>query len=278
MTFKLKYSSHPESKYRRFTPTNPRVTYAFIGVTLIVFLAQVITENFFGDDYPLLYGAKYGPAIYYGRQYWRLITPIFLHAGLQHFLVNMYSLFVLGMTVEKLWGHRDFFLFYLITGFAGNTFSYICNFNSVSVGASTAIYGLLAAYLFFILKNRAFMPNFAHQLRSILLTIGVNFLISLRGNIDLWGHIGGFIGGVLICLFAAPTLKRMPLRLDMGDHPAGDLTASGTDDASYPPSVMVDMISTLRRLMTFALVTLVFILLAAYFDRYDYLIAPLIYR
>lgn len=278
MAFNQGISVQSKSKYRRFVPASPRVTFVFIGVTLVVFLAQIATETWLGVDYPLQYGAKYGPLIYFSGQYWRLISPIFLHGGLQHFLVNMYSLFILGMTVEKLWGYRDFFLFYLITGFAGNAFSYIFNFNSVSVGASTSIYGLLAAYLFFILKNRQFMPNFGQQLRSVLLTIGINFLISLRGNIDLWGHIGGFVGGVLICLFAAPTLKNRTRFQKPNPAYSGVTELSEDQQAPAITNELVDAVSPARRFVTFALVTLIFVLIVAYFDRYDYLIPQLIYR
>lgn len=278
MTLNQGTSYLPESKYRRFVAVRPVVTVVFIILTLAVYIAQVVTEAQFGVDYPLQFGAKYGPIIYFSDEYWRLVTPIFLHGGLVHFFVNMYSLFILGMVIEKFWGHRDFFLFYLITGFAGNAFSYIFNFNSVSVGASTSIYGLLAAYLFFILKNRQFMPNFWKQLRSVLFTIGVNFLISLRGNIDLWGHIGGFVSGVLICVFAAPTLKDRVQLMDMNFYASNGSELSDESETPVIDNALYETVSPARRFLTFALVTLIFVLLVVYFDRYDHLIAPLTYR
>lgn len=218
----------------------PFVTFALIGVTTIVFLIQIIAEARSGTDVALESGAKYGPLVYFG-EYWRLITPVFLHGGLQHFLSNMYSLYILGPNVETFWGKRDYLIYYLIAGFTGNVFSYVFSFYTVSVGASTAIFGLLIASAFVFLKNKAFFPNYRNTLYRIGSVIAINFLIGMSARIDNWGHLGGFAGGLIICLFAAPLFA-----------PAYDPDRDRT--------VLTDKISTPRRFLAFAAVMLLSIL------------------
>ena len=100
----------------------PIVTWVLLAVTVLVYLAQVLTKNQWGYDIPLYLGAKYGPNIKELHQWWRLITPIFLHGSITHLLFNMYALFVIGPELETVYGKLDFLLFYLITGFKLHVF------------------------------------------------------------------------------------------------------------------------------------------------------------
>lgn len=225
----------------------PYLTFGLIGVTTIVFLIQFFSEFQTGTDIPLKYGAKYGPLVYYG-EYWRLITPVFLHGGWQHFLSNMYSLYILGPNVETFWGKRDTLIFYLITGLTGNVFSYIFSFYSVSVGASTSIFGLLVASAFVFLKNKSFFPNYRNTLYRIASVIAINFLIGMSARIDNWGHLGGFVGGLLICLFAAPVF-------------------GSAYDPDRDRTVLIDTVATMRRTIVFAAVTLLAILAVILFNQ-----------
>ena len=238
-------SANPRGRVIRQEP--PIVTFTLIGATAIVFLIQIISEARGGTDLALEYGAKYGPLVYFG-EYWRLVTPVFLHGGWRHFLMNMYSLYVLGANVETFWGKRDTLIFYLAAGFTGNVFSYIFSFETVSVGASTAIFGLLIASAFVILKNKALFPNYRNMLYRIGSVIAVNFLIGLNARIDNWGHLGGFAGGLLICLFAAPKLA-----------PAYDPDRDRV--------VLTDTVSTPRRLLVFAVVILAAVVGIVLFNR-----------
>ncbi len=184
----------------------PTVTWILIGFTAVVYLAQAISKWQFGVDVLMAYGAKISAYITYNHQYWRLITPIFLHGSITHILFNMYALFTLGPSLENYYGHWDFLRFYLIAGFAGNVFSHVFAPNTVSVGASTALFGLIGAQAMFLYKNRRILRNYKNALRNIGFVLVVNLLIGLSGGIDNWGHLGGLAGGTLLAWLCGPEL------------------------------------------------------------------------
>jgi hypothetical protein len=111
----------------RPTPWGPRlqrspVTFVLIGVTGIVFLLQVLGQVLLGFDWVLELGLKDNALILQG-QLWRLLTPVFIHAGFLHLAVNMYSLFALGPAVERFFGAPRFLAVYLLSGVSGVIFS-----------------------------------------------------------------------------------------------------------------------------------------------------------
>ena len=223
----------------RLIQGNPIVTYALIGVTAVMYLLQALSKWKYGVDYPMAFGAKISPYITYYHQYWRLITPIFLHGSITHILFNMYALFTLGPSLEHYYGHWNFLRFYLITGFAGNVVSHIAAPKTVSVGASTALFGLIAAQAMFIYKNRAILRNYKSALQNIGLVIVVNLLLGLNGGIDNWGHLGGLLGGLLLAWLIGPEI------------------AFVFDPQTQKP-VMIDTVPKSRREISCLLVTLFF--------------------
>ena len=194
--------------------TRPWVSYALIGLTLLVFLGQEYGTYILHNDFLAQLGAMYGPLVTAG-EYWRLITPVFLHAGEIHFAVNMYSLYAIGPALERHYGHARFLALYLIAGFSGNVFSYFFspsltnNPNQVipaSLGASTAIFGVLAAEGVLLFQNRKILGNRSGSaLRNILIIAAMNLIIGYTiPGIDNWGHLGGIAGGLLFAWFAGP--------------------------------------------------------------------------
>ena len=186
---------------------SPTMTYMLMGVTAAVYLLQLLSQNVYGFDVPAALGLKSNELIAAG-QYWRLITPIFLHGSLMHIGFNMYALYVLGPGLERYYGHGRFLLLYLLSGFAGNVFSMIFT-PQPSLGASTAVFGLLAAQGVFLHHNRDFFGGQRAQraIINILVVAGVNFLIGLSPGIDNWGHLGGLLGGIIFAWFAGPLLR-----------------------------------------------------------------------
>ncbi len=223
--------------------TKPVVTWVLIGITVLVYLVQMLTENQLGVDLPLIYGAKYGPSIKEFHQWWRLITPVFLHGSVMHLLFNMYALYVIGPELETFYGHRDFLLFYLITGFSGNVVSYVASPNTISVGASTALFGMIAAQGFLAFKNKRLIRNYSKTISNILFVVALNLVLGLRSGIDNWGHLGGLIGGAIIAFLSGPVME---IRIN-SDH-------SGLE--------FYDSVSKKSRYAAFAITTLFFIALA----------------
>lgn len=190
----------------RFATSQPVVSYAILGLTVLVFVLQLVSQSFFGRDWPALLGMKVNELILQG-QYWRLFTPMLLHGGILHIGFNMYALYILGPGLERYFGRSRFLALYIISGFAGNVMSFLFS-DAPSLGSSTAIFGLLAAQGVFVYLNRQVFGGMAQRaLGNILLIAGINFIIGLSPGIDNWGHFGGLIGGALFAWFGGPLLR-----------------------------------------------------------------------
>ena len=186
------------------------LTNILIAVNLLVFLISAwISKNIFDIDiYTLIImGAKVNSLIDKG-QVWRLITCAFLHGGLIHIFFNMYALKILGPEIEYVYGKVKYLVIYLLSAIAASIFSYIFGPQSVSVGASGAIFGLFGAMLIFGIKHRKQMGK--AYMMNILQVIFVNVIIGISSsNIDNAAHFGGLIVGALIALLLG---ERRPLK------------------------------------------------------------------
>jgi rhomboid protease GluP len=184
----------------KLPPEKSTVTFGLIAVTVLVFLGQLAGTYFLGADRLANFGMKNNFMIERG-ELWRLFTAAFLHGGLVHIGFNMYALQILGRELERFFGHARFLALYLVSAFAGNVFSYLFT-DANSLGASTAIFGLLGAYGLFILRNReVFGSHTQRVLRNVGQVLVINLVISLTPGIDMWGHLGGLLGGAFIGWF-----------------------------------------------------------------------------
>jgi membrane associated rhomboid family serine protease len=161
-------------------------------------LANVFSNSQNGDVLAA-YGAKYNDAIIQG-QYWRFVTPIFLHANILHVSLNMLNLVVLGIVIERIFGHLRFLLIYLVTGVTSIIASFYFMPQEVSVGASGAIFGLVGAYSIFVLVHRrAFPRGGIPALIWLVVIIGLNLGLGLIiPNVDNYAHVGGFVSGCIL--------------------------------------------------------------------------------
>ncbi len=184
----------------------PWVTYSLLAITAAVYLAQMASQSILGRDLLLLYGYKVNDLIAQG-QYWRLLTPMFLHGSLLHIGFNMYALYILGPGLEGYYGRWRFLALYGVSGFAGNVASLMFS-TAPSLGSSTAIFGLLGAQGMFLYQNQQVLGAVARRaLNSIVMIAAVNLVIGLSPQIDNWGHIGGLAGGALFALAGGPLLQ-----------------------------------------------------------------------
>lgn len=162
-----------------------------IGFALQFFLGRALTDA----------GANYGPAVWQGGEYYRLVTSMFLHGGIVHLLLNGWALYQLGSMVEIWMGSGRMLLIYFVGGIAGSIASTFWT-QSLSVGASGAIFALLGALIAFLLRRREFLNAQAKGLLSQLVgwaVINVFFGFSVPG-IDNAAHLGGCAGGFLLGL------------------------------------------------------------------------------
>jgi len=180
------------------------ISYVLIALSIIFFILQNISKSLFGDDLLLRYGAKINQFILNG-QIWRFLTAAFLHGSIVHLSFNMYALYIIGPSLERKYGSTSFILLFFIGAIFGNIFSFLCS-SYVSLGSSTAIFGLIAAQGVYIYKNRHLLGSAAKPLlTNVLFVIAVNLLLGLSPGIDNWGHMGGLAGGFLYAWFAGPS-------------------------------------------------------------------------
>ena len=175
-----------------------QVTTALLAINIIVFALMTLRGGSENTANLIKYGAVVKPLIADG-QWWRLISACFIHIGIFHILFNMYFLYQLGPTFEKLYGSVNFLIIYLLAGIMGNLVSFAFGDTmTVSAGASTSLYGMFGLALGMMLnyKNDAILSGFGSSFISIIM---INILISVTSpSIGMLGHLGGLLGGVLL--------------------------------------------------------------------------------
>jgi len=175
----------------------PWFTYGLIAINIAVWLILKLISMKTGTTYENLlatFGSKINYLILEG-EYWRFISPMFLHGNEIHLAVNCYSLYIVGSQVERLFGHGKFMAIYFVSGFIGCIASFAFSMNS-SVGASGAIFGLLGAMLFFAMKRPSLLKSSfgANLVTTLIINLGYGLM---NKQIDNHAHLGGLIGGFL---------------------------------------------------------------------------------
>jgi rhomboid protease GluP len=175
----------------------PLFTYLFLGVNIVIFLLMALAGGSTNEPTMLAFGVKSNPEIAQG-QWWRFITPVFIHLGILHLLFNSYALWIVGPQVEKLYGAERFVVLYLLTGTAGVGGSYFYHPYTISAGASGAIFGLFGVLLVFGLRYRSSIPPALARAvgTGVLPVIVINLIIGFTiPAIDNAAHIGGLLAG-----------------------------------------------------------------------------------
>jgi rhomboid protease GluP len=172
----------------------PIFTYVFIVLQLAVFLWLQLHGGSTNTSTLIKYGAKVNQLIIDG-EWWRFITPVFLHIGFMHLVMNTFALYFLGTAVERIFGNIRFSLIYLFAGVTGFIASFIFSAN-LSAGASGAIYGCFGALLYFgVIYPKLFFRTMG---MNLIVVLGINLVFSSAApGIDNAGHLGGLAGGFL---------------------------------------------------------------------------------
>eukprot|EP00197_Chlamydomonas_leiostraca_P007864 CAMPEP_0202860592 /NCGR_PEP_ID=MMETSP1391-20130828/2243_1 /ASSEMBLY_ACC=CAM_ASM_000867 /TAXON_ID=1034604 /ORGANISM="Chlamydomonas leiostraca, Strain SAG 11-49" /LENGTH=299 /DNA_ID=CAMNT_0049539791 /DNA_START=224 /DNA_END=1123 /DNA_ORIENTATION=- len=175
---------------------------------LLVLNAACFVLQWLSKDVLTYWGAKVNALISAG-QWWRLLTPTFLHSSVFHLCINSYALNSIGPHVELVGGHARFGAVYAVSALTGTLASFVFT-PSPSLGSSGALFGLGGALALFYWRHREVLG--AHSdamLRSLGITAAVNLAYSVWArNIDNWGHLGGLVGGALVGWLLGPNLIR----------------------------------------------------------------------
>ncbi len=181
-------------------------TNALIAINIVIFMiVYFLSGTNLSGGALLKFGAVYAPLIKAG-EVWRLVTGAFLHAGILHLLVNMYSLYLIGTQVEMYIGKYKFLGIYFISAISGTLMSCLFHPNTISIGASGAIFGLLGSLVYFGYHYRLYLGSvLKNQIIPIIIcNLALGFLMS---GIDNAAHIGGLIGGYMATTFLGVTGK-----------------------------------------------------------------------
>jgi membrane associated rhomboid family serine protease len=176
-----------------------RVSFALIAINVAVFIAQIATV---GRERSVdVIGTMVPTAVAQG-EYWRLLTGEFLHGGPLHLVLNMVALYMFGPAAERALGTGRFIASYLTMAVAASTFVYVLAGGN-TVGASGAIFGLFGLVFVLLLKS-------GQDVRSLVVLLVINGVISLQAGISWQAHLGGFLTGLALgAVFAyAPRASR----------------------------------------------------------------------
>ena len=175
-----------------------KVPYVTLGIILINFVVFLLMYLFGKDSHDVQtlvkFGALYKPFVKNG-EFFRLITCAFVHIGVVHLLVNSYSLFIIGSQMESFLGKLKYFFVYIISALCGSLMSIVFH-ETVSAGASGAIFGLLGSMLYFGYNYRVFLGNVLRSqiIPLIILNLVIGFIIP---GVDVAAHVGGLLGGII---------------------------------------------------------------------------------
>ncbi|RFZ85352.1 rhomboid family intramembrane serine protease [Mucilaginibacter terrenus] len=152
------------------------------------------------------WGANQRAAVLAG-QWWRLLSSTFLHGGAMHLFGNTYGLLIVGAMVEQYIGRVRLFVAYFACGLVASIASIWWHPDTVSVGASGAIFGLCGVLLALLITNKTDGAFKTGGLIFIGLYAGINLLFGLKGNVDNAAHVGGLVGGIIVGLIMSAFVK-----------------------------------------------------------------------
>lgn len=174
----------------------PTVTYTLIGINVAIFLVQfTVGINAVAGDWGM-----WPVGIAVNGEWWRLVSAAFLHGSFLHIAFNMYVLFALGPTLERILGHSRYLILYVLSALGGGVASYLfSDMQTVSVGASGAIFGLMGAL---VVAGR----RLRYDVTQVLMLLGINIVIGFFApGVDWRAHLGGLVtGAVVAAIFVLP--------------------------------------------------------------------------
>jgi membrane associated rhomboid family serine protease len=198
----------------------PYLTYALLAINIGIFLLQYLMPEFYEENI-LFAGFSYTTGILRDKEFYRLFTAMFLHANLAHLALNMLSLYSIGASVERYFGHLRFILIYLLGGILGSLLMLFVS--EAGLGASGAIFAIFGAQIVFLYLHRGLFGEMARaQMWRSIWIMGFNFLAGFAINIGSQAtganimvgnaaHIGGAIGGAVLAWFIGPRFVVRPL-------------------------------------------------------------------
>jgi rhomboid protease GluP len=224
--------------FQQFIRFYPIITF-ILGINTLLFLFSFLLPTLYREVVEW-WGVGWNAAVAAG-QYWRLVTPIFLHGGFGHFFLNSFALIIFGPALETILGRMKFLGLYMFAGILGNVGTFLFEVGDYyHVGASGAIYGLLGLYLYMRFFRQDLIDAGSAQIVTVILIIGAvhtlllpQFTLFGSSGINVLGHLFGFIGGVIL----GPVIFLGRVKyFSMVNTPGYRSRALGDDDIGFDPN------------------------------------------
>ncbi|MBS1334221.1 MAG: rhomboid family intramembrane serine protease [Blautia sp.] len=186
------------------------VNLTIVMINVIVFLVLSFMGDTENADFMVQHGASYTPYIVQDGKYYLLVTSMFLHFGLDHLFNNMVVLIFMGDVLEKKLGKIRYLFIYFGGGIAGNCLSVYMDLQKaqypVSAGASGAIFAVIGAILWLIIKNKGRLGDISGRKFVLMIVLSV-FQGYTSIGVDNAAHIGGLVIGFFLCMILSIGVK-----------------------------------------------------------------------
>lgn len=180
-----------------------KCTVFLIAINVIVFLVlsfQGMTED---AAFMLEHGAMYVPYMLERKEYYQLISSMFLHFGMDHLMNNMVMLGAIGWNLEEEIGKIKFLIIYIGSGVCGNIVSAFGDIMlgeyAVSAGASGAVFGIIGALLYVAIRNRGQVGTVTGRGLVLMTALSLYYGFTSSG-VDNLAHVGGLIAGFILAV------------------------------------------------------------------------------
>lgn len=176
---------------------------AIVVINILVFLVLEIMGNTQETIFMYQHGAMYPEAVLAGGEWYRMITCMFLHFGIRHLGNNMLILFFMGDYLERALGHVKFVFLYFLSGLGGSALSLLFMVYSkdyaVSAGASGAIFGVIGALIYIVIRNKGRLENLTAHRLIFMAVLSLYYGFTATG-VDNLAHVGGLVSGILLAV------------------------------------------------------------------------------
>jgi rhomboid protease GluP len=188
------------NNFVEFMKSRRKVTLILVLLNIVIFAVLEVLGDTYSAEFMVRHGAMYTPMVRNG-EYWRLLSAMFLHFGFEHLAYNMFSLFFLGDILETIVGPIRFLAIYLAGGLGGNVLSYVMSIErgtyKVSAGASGAIFAVMGAFFYIVIRNRKNFGRDGMRRLGMMVVLMIMQGIVDRG-VDQSAHMGGMAAGFLL--------------------------------------------------------------------------------
>ncbi len=179
------------------------ITIGLAVINMIVYLYLMLVGNVGNAAFMAGHGAIYPDYFVYDNQWWRLLTAMFLHFDAEHLINNMVMLCCIGSRVEKIAGHGRMLLIYFLSGAGGSLLSLYMMLRTgdyaVSAGASGAVFGLIGALLWLVIRNHGTVEGITTKGMLFMIVLSLYYGIESAG-VDNWAHFGGVVTGFVFAI------------------------------------------------------------------------------